>query len=59
MEWISIKDKLPEINEEVLVMDRDFMDFAYYNSEGQWIDREFIDLDDVTHWMPLPEPPKE
>ena len=57
-EWISVKDRLPEEDIRVLV---------YINS-----DRSYTKLDtdrlsngkfvrwykDVTHWMPLPEPPK-
>ncbi len=27
---------------------------------GSWMDIEYpMDSDDVTHWMPLPQPPKE
>lgn len=60
-EWISVKDRLPEdMIERVLV----------YVSSISVIGHPWIDTDrcrngrwvrygnDVTHWMPLPEPPK-
>ena len=51
-EWISVKDRLPDVGKFVLIYNEingvllDYHDgatFGYY---------------DVTHWMPLPEPPK-
>lgn len=52
-EWISVKERLPEAGEDVLV----------YLGEGKIEVCQLInilyDLDDVTHWQPLPEPPKE
>ena len=59
-EWISVKDKLPEINEFVL---------CFNKLNGVLIG--FIDVDElwklhlyrgmvpepITHWMPMPAPP--
>ena len=66
MEWISVKDKMPRINEVVLVYDKFIEDVSIgYISEflGErtvWIiDYGESVSDTVTHWMPLPEPPKE
>ena len=69
-EWISVKDRLPEIGVEVLICDvscsngyrdiwsleRDevYDDIGWNDKNGDW-----YYLDDVTHWMPLPKPPKE
>ena len=52
-EWISIKERLPE--EETLVL-------AYINGlYGSYCDVVRWDrfCRHVTHWMPIPEPPKE
>ena len=33
---------------------------ADYYGDGEWIDRDYCNLTrDVTHWMPLPDEPKE
>lgn len=64
--WIPVTERLPEINTMVLVMD-EAHDMAVGSLEKLW-DGEvwvcpFADVDDeqcpITHWMPLPEPPKE
>lgn len=74
MEWISVGERLPELDQDVLV-------YAYGNSyngsdyKGIFISnltRYYDDKDNgiewvynmtcgetVTHWMPLPELPKE
>lgn len=104
-EWISVKDKLPPVETEVLIRAErkyqgrthsiittamyedgtveeddsewywnDLSEFATYNDEkdcyiipqGWWEYKHYNDddsynnlVDDVvTHWMPLPEPPK-
>ena len=68
MEWISVKDRMPKIGERVLVYDTFWRDvyilclmqnvndgnIRWYNRDTGW----YVG-DDVTHWMPLPEPPKE
>lgn len=56
--WISVKDRMPEEGVDVLV---------YLNRKGadvDFVDREsgnffYYDEGEVTHWRPLPEPPKE
>lgn len=101
MEWISVKDRLPKPETEVLIcavssngyriittaiyedgrvseedstwfwtdmnFDYDEASDCYYVPEGWWEYRKYnpddvynncVD-DRVTHWMPLPEPPKE
>jgi hypothetical protein len=65
MEWISVKDKLPD--QWLLVL-------VYTEHGGVEVDRYDMTLSDgtilfygtreeyrsnVTHWMPLPEPPKQ
>lgn len=69
--WISVKDQLPEAEEEVLVTVRNkkesycYVDIAVYSLfSDSWVDEDFFGLFDfqggedfeVTHWMKLPEP---
>ena len=62
-EWISVDDRLPEPWKQVLIYSRhDFCESAFYiGVSGKWRvtwNHEMLDADSVTHWMPLPEPPK-
>ena len=59
-EWISVKDRLPEDQEEVLVCTRSKNGIRNIDKGYMAIDR-FIHRgrDEVTHWMPMPNPPKE
>ena len=64
--WISVKERLPEEGKLVLTYGPDgIIDVLtrYKASKNSWKwgrDGEFITLVfDITHWMPLPEPPKE
>jgi hypothetical protein len=64
MDWISIKDRLPAKDTEVLVyyFDKymDVMEYWYDNDEGkpQFYAPPSPPTDKVTHWMPLPDKPK-
>lgn len=66
MEWVSVEDMLPDITMPVMVWDRYFlMCTAVLHIDNKWLlDATYIDgknrieLDQVTHWMPLPKPPK-
>lgn len=102
MNWISVKERLPECEKEVLIWcNRNDYRFVcpaiyedgtvltqdstwnwydidcygtysednddYFVPQGWWENRQFTPDDEynnpvdceVTHWMPLPEPPKE
>lgn len=59
--WISTKDRLPE-NEllVIIMMHYGLFDIGYF-SQGIWRSECLNVYDDgeITHWIPLPEPPKE
>jgi len=63
MEWISIKDRLPDIDKRVLIylshgvikVDERYKSL-YGKQIGNW--RYTYPETNITHWMPLPEPPK-
>lgn len=66
--WISVKDRLPETRTEVLVYiqpkdDKQphpaFISLDFLESGGYWTEATQPWQYEVTHWMPLPEPPKE
>lgn len=70
--WISVKDRLPEKYQDVLVLVKydgtiyceQFHEqvIAWLTVNGDW-DSDCGDFNDsdgvITHWMPIPEPPKE
>lgn len=62
-EWISVKDRLPEDNTDVLVYHGSLISIYSYMGHNEWEDDygyfSRTDDDGITHWMPLPEPPKE
>ena len=56
-EWISVKDELPtDPYKEALVYLRNGSRLRGTYFKGRWIIPHCGD-DEVTHWMPLPEPP--
>ena len=56
-EWISVSERLPEDKELVLVTAKNCNPFTcWYNAPfRKWACSGWIE---ITHWMPLPEPPK-
>lgn len=65
MEWISVKDRLPNEMDDCLVWYKskftyDHIRTACYLGNNFFSTSGISHLDfTVTHWMPLPEPPKE
>lgn len=67
MNWISVKDRLPLCSGRYLA----FIPYYYHEGSGEvvicyfdgtntWYDNDCVKTfreGDVTHWMPLPEPP--
>ena len=74
-EWISVKDRLPDADGIYLVCDRRLNGVPWVHTAGfkktssSWCESHGMYYDDrygryreqdkFTHWMPLPEPPKE
>lgn len=71
MNWISVKDRLPELNTDCLIyLSRatvyiQMVKFEDYHKDLGigWYSEEYgfwkFDYPSITHWMPLPERPKE
>ena len=68
--WSSVKDRLPEKYGRYLALTPGYLkgfeqynawliyyhpESGFYDTDPQWGD---IPMDDITHWMPLPQPPK-
>lgn len=64
-EWISVKDRLPEAGGYVVCIAKRnpfsrFMPMVARIEKNGWVNpmtEQYIS--EVTHWMPMPEPPKE
>lgn len=63
-EWISVKDRLPQNADEVLVAVEGCVYYCYYRN-GKFVFEAYSscgDCDDeyynATHWQPLPQPPQ-
>jgi hypothetical protein len=59
--WISLSERLPKNEDDVLVIDRNGKISTASFVGGIWFDynNEFHEeSDSITHWQPLPEPPK-
>jgi hypothetical protein len=65
MKWIDVNDRLPEDTEPVTACflgwdDMQFIRVLEYDKETEvWEDWNCIEHTHITHWMPLPEPPKQ
>jgi Protein of unknown function (DUF551) len=58
--WINVEDQLPPKDSTVLAWNGNYIEIVYYDGlkvqtldAGDWNDTE------ITHWMPLPTPPKD
>ncbi len=67
-EWISVSERYPEEDEDVLVFSTDGMQDIRLAQMASFdgIMWRFCDMDDddvdsfgITHWMPLPAPPTD
>ena len=63
-EWVNVRDELPEIGKRVLTLDylghiRDRELYQFRDGSIVFYPNGLKPGRDITHWMPLPEPPKE
>ena len=65
-EWISVNDRLPENLQGILVCHKTGTIYAggFYEGPDKFSLNAFagaptIDIDNFTHWMPLPSPPNQ
>ncbi|OOF45157.1 hypothetical protein BKK51_07285 [Rodentibacter trehalosifermentans] len=59
--WISVDDRLPDDGKEGLILNSfvhlgSFHDGIWYKPFGGF---NFAEIQNVTHWQPIPEPPKK
>lgn len=63
MKWISVKDELPDGYLPVLAINSKgvirMAEYAFYEEEWWKVPSIKPAKHPITHWMPLPEPPKE
>ena len=58
LNWISVKDKLPDEFEKVLVWRKNFGYDIAWIGYGSWVYDSLIEGIEVVAWLSLPEPPR-
>ena len=60
-EWVSVKDRMPEDGETVLTYKDGIVEIQEFDKRRKgWLSKGwFWSMATVSHWMPLPELPKE
>ena len=59
MEWIRVKNKMPTWKDgKILIYTRYGMSIAERTVNGRWQGQHAVPKY-ITHWQPLPEPPKK
>lgn len=60
-EWIKATVEYPKLNENILLTDGEKVGFGYLRKIKEntyFMSNQDLDLGMITHWMPLPEPPR-
>lgn len=59
-QWVSVFERLPEKTQtKYLVLNNGFISLAEYWEPNRWVELTSFNESGITHWMPLPEPPKD
>ena len=56
--WIPVSERLPNKGDEVLVYNGDYIESVEYINNDFWMTMDDGEVENVTHWMPLPAPPE-
>lgn len=59
-EWISVEDRLPLMDEYVLIWDGKDIEKGHridLRDGWYWTHYDYLETHGVTHWMPLPDKP--
>ena len=59
--WVSIEERLPESYEDVLLYCQEFgvQMLGFVNENDRFFQIGFSQTFGITHWRPLPKPPKQ
>lgn len=59
-EWIPVTERMPDESTRVLAYlpSLRLIDVTLYHGGQFWIAEVSTDIEPVSHWMPLPEPPE-
>lgn len=61
MEWIETSERVPNHANDVIIANDEWVDVGYYakgNQQWHFVHYGIPHVAHVTHWMPLPAPPK-
>lgn len=58
-QWIPVTERLPEVGQRVIVSRPGKVEQGVWLGTNGWWKVYGANTKAVTHWMPLPEPPKE
>jgi hypothetical protein len=59
--WIKCSEQMPDNMSDVLVTNGSDIGFMWWAGDewDSWHKQYALDSDEITHWMPLPEPPED
>lgn len=56
--WIAVSESLPDADGSYLVYQSGGYRFSRDFIDGEWVNAKSKKYGDITHWMPLPQPPQ-